>query len=290
MISHPPLAALYRRVSTDRQDGSLEVQEAKAYEYARFKGLTIPDDLRFGDEATSGSIEFSKRAGGGALQRSIELWRNAGTPIEHVVITKLDRLGRDAWDLENTFRFFKAQNVTVHIVDFGGDSFTTAGFLGDLILRILSAVAEFERMMIRSRIQDRLDAKRAKRQLCGTIPYGWDCIYTFADAAAQVRRVELSAAEAEALGHGGIVDTLMVPNETEQTWIRRIHHWRTVQHWSFPAIARELNRLGVATKTPPGTLIKTRTGHLRPTLGRWQAGNVAKVLQSRSTKELLRHA
>lgn len=287
MDTQNQIAALYRRVSTDHQDGSLDVQESKANDYARFKGLTIPDELRFGDEATSGSIEFAKRDGGHALMRSIELWRKAGKPIEHVVITKLDRLGRDAWDLENTFRFFKAQNVTVHIVDFGGDSFTTAGFLGDLILRILSAVAEFERMMIRSRIQDRLDSKRAKGQLCGTIPYGWDCIYTFADGFTEKRGTELSATEIEALGHGPVTNTQMTPNDVERGWIVQMAQWRHVHKLSYPAIARLLNQRGVTTKTPAGTVIKTRSGTVRPSSGRWRAGSISKILSSKSAKEIL---
>lgn len=243
-------AAFYARVSTDQQDGSLETQAAKATEYARLKSLEIPEDLKFTDEDTSGGLPLRDRNGGRLLVNTLLLHPQ----VKNLIVTKLDRLGRSVLDLETTFQRFKQQGITVHIVDFGGDSFTTAGFLGDLVIRILSAVAEFERMMIKSRIKDRLDHKRTKGELCGTLPYGWDKISTGRCSAKGKEIFQLQ------------------PHPFEQEWVRKMATWRSLG-WSYKAIADELNRLGVPTKTGKS---------------KWQCGNVAGVLDSQYTRSLLR--
>lgn len=242
-------AAFYARVSTDQQDGSLEMQASKAIEYARLKRLDIPEDLRFTDEDTSGGLPLLERDGGRLLVNTFRLHPQ----VKNLIVTKLDRLGRSVLDLETTFQRFKQQGIIVHIVDFGGDSFTTAGFLGDLVIRILSAVAEFERMMIKSRIKDRLDHKRTKGELCGTVPYGWD--------KAPTGRLNAKGKE---IFH-------LRANSVEQEWVRKMATWRGLG-WSYKAIADELNRLGVPTKSGKS---------------KWQSGNVAGVLDSQYSRALL---
>src|ERR1043166_541190 len=86
------LAALYRRVSTDHQDNSLEVQEAMNSEYCKRLGIpTLGQD--YTDPDISGSIPFSEREGGKAL-----LARLAFGDVKHLVTAKQDRLGRDTLD------------------------------------------------------------------------------------------------------------------------------------------------------------------------------------------------
>lgn len=263
-------AAFYGRVSTDQQDGSLETQLAKARAYAHVKNLEILDALQISDSDTSGGLPLRERDGGQLLLNSLKLYPQ----VKHLIVTKLDRLGRSVIDLELTFQDFKARGIIVHIVDFGGDSFTTAGFLGDLVIRILSAVAEFERMMIRSRIQDRLDHKRAKGELTGTVPYGMDKVSTGRTNA-----------------KGKEIFTL-VENPEEQHWLRQMAEWRSMG-WSYKQIADELNRQGVPTKIQKGTLICVGKNQItgeklyQPHTGRWQCGNVAGVLASKYTQQIL---
>lgn len=61
-----------------------------------------------------------------------------------------------------------------------------------------------------------------------------------------------------------------------------MHHWRQFG-WSYGRIATELNRLDVPTKTGAGQVI-TDKGVKRFSSGRWQCGNVQKVLNSRNPR------
>lgn len=143
-----PVAAIYRRVSTDHQDGSLEVQE-----YARYKSLATSEDFTFSDPDTSGSVPLLERDGGRAL-----LNRLKPGDIKHLIVAKLDRLGRNTRDFLTTIETLDSLGVTLHIADFGGDSMSTQGHWGKMILTILAAVAEGELGEIRDRVQKRMDA------------------------------------------------------------------------------------------------------------------------------------
>src|ERR1051326_302676 len=80
------LAVLYRRVSTDHQDNSLEVQEAMNSEYCKRMGIpTLAQDYTAPD--ISGSVPFSEREGGKAL-----LARLAFGDVKHLVTAKQGRL------------------------------------------------------------------------------------------------------------------------------------------------------------------------------------------------------
>ena len=85
--------------------------------------------------------------------------------------------------------------------------------------------------------------------------------------------------------HGLLVSQLLEPNPTEQEWLRIMHGWRQTG-WSYHRIAAELNRLNIPTKTGPGKVI-TYKGGKRLSHGRWQCGNVHKVLRSRTTQDWL---
>ena len=87
--------AVYRRVSTDRQDSSLATQETRIDDYLRFKGLDASGETTFYDEATSGSVPLRERPGG---QRLFNTLRHSPGVIQHLVVAKLDRLGRSAAD------------------------------------------------------------------------------------------------------------------------------------------------------------------------------------------------
>lgn len=245
----------YSRVSTDKQDDSLDAQKAKAIAYAAARGVTIDERHIFTDPDTSGAIPFRERGGGQLLLNTIALARRLHPDSEHhLIITKLDRLGRSTLDLETTFQYCKASGIAIHIIDFGGDSINTMGLAGDLLMRILFAVAEFERGMIRSRVQDVITDRRSKGFLLGHCPFGWD-----SEDTGQVKpRTDRPILR-------------VVPNPAEQQWLRQMAAWRAAG-WSYHAIAQALNRAGVRTKRGAGL---------------WQSGNVANVLDSRYTREFL---
>lgn len=274
-ISNSQLAAFYGRVSTDKQDTSLDTQDERVAAYAAQKRLNLRDDLQFTDEDTSGSIPFRQRAGGKLLLNTIELFAKSSAPVRHLVVTKIDRLGRDSLDGELLMRRLRELGVTVHIIDLGGDSLSTAGFFGELIIKIIFAIAEWDRKNITQNIRTRMAHKRAQGELCGTVPYGKVAVGTGRinpKTNKEVMRLE--------------------PCPEEERWLLQMDAWRR-SGWSYKRIAHELNRLGVPTKIPKGAPIcigrdpLTREKIMQPHSGLWRTGNVAGVLANRYTQDLL---
>lgn len=98
----PELATVYRRVSTDHQDNSLEVQEVLNDEYCRRLQIVTTvgaQALTYCDDDVSGSTPFFERVGGRALMNRLRLG-----DIRHLVTAKQDRLGRDTMDTIATIR------------------------------------------------------------------------------------------------------------------------------------------------------------------------------------------
>ena len=76
--------------------------------------------------------------------------------VKHVIIAKLDRLGRNVRAARSVIDAFKAMGVALHITDMGGESLSTHGPVGHLILTILLAVAQWEVEEIRDRVTKQL--------------------------------------------------------------------------------------------------------------------------------------
>jgi len=257
-----PLAAVYGRVSTGTQDNSLKLQDLKCLDYIRMKDLETPEALVFMDKAVSGGKAIRERPAGSRMMHVLESgYSEPGKaavrmPVEHVVIAKLDRLGRKASDMLDFWAWAGKRGVTIHFVDLGGDSFTSQGTIGKLIFSILAMFAEFERDRIRERVAETIGAKFARGELIGTVPFGYDAVET-------LRKNPKN---------GNAVKELAV-NPTE------LDHLRAMKDlfdggWNYNQIAGYLNDLGVPTK--------------KGLVGRWQTGNVKKILQSKHTQALLR--
>jgi DNA invertase Pin-like site-specific DNA recombinase len=262
-MTTPSLAALYRRVSTDKQDDSLDLQEKRCLHYAQFKALEVPDYLTYSDPDTSGRTPMLDRAGGRAL-----LNRLKHGDVKDLIVAKLDRLGRNVRDALTVLELLKTHGITLHIVDFGGETISTQGHMGRLILTVLLAVAEWEVEEIRDRTRKVLDYKFKRGELIGKVPFGFDCLYTFADGSTLVSPQALSPDDLA--NHSEVINKQLIDNPAEQAIIRTIFDWRT-SGWSLKAIAHQLNALG----------------H-RPKLGgQWQCGNVDSVLHSRHTAKVL---
>ena len=79
---------------------------------------------------------------------------------------------RSALDALAILEQLKAQDVSLHMIDLGGD--VTGNGISKLVFTILSAVAEAERDRIRERIRDvKSDQKQRNQYLGGSIPFGW---------------------------------------------------------------------------------------------------------------------
>lgn len=101
-------------------------------------GITF--DKEFQDEGVSGGIPAIQRPGFNALLAYI---REGDT----LHVYAIDRLGRDAIDVQMTIKLLLAKNVTVNVRGLG----PIAAGVGELIVAVLAQVAEMERQRINER-------------------------------------------------------------------------------------------------------------------------------------------
>ena len=112
----------YGRVSTDTQStDNQRVELAQA-------GYPIPDEFWFSDQGVSGKTCATQRPEFSKLLTRIR----SG---ETLVVSKLDRLGRDAVDVMQTIRLLGDRNVKVVVLQLGSTDLTSAA--GKLLLTML---------------------------------------------------------------------------------------------------------------------------------------------------------
>lgn len=140
----------YCRVSTADQTTDNQVQELEA------SGFDI-EPKRMVTETVSGSVPAMERAGFARLVDRLE-----GGDV--LVVTKLDRLGRNAMDVRATVERLAADGIRVHCLALGGVDLTSSA--GKMTMTVISAVAEFERDLLIERTQTGLArAKAAGKRL-----------------------------------------------------------------------------------------------------------------------------
>lgn len=144
----------YARVSTFGQSVDAQLHEITA------AGFTIPD-YRIVSETISGSTAAMQRPEFKRLMDRLE-------PGDILVVTKLDRLGRDAIDVSSTVAVLSALPVRVYCLALGGTDLTSS--TGQFTMNILNAVAQFERDLLRERTQAGLAAAREKGKRVGRPP------------------------------------------------------------------------------------------------------------------------
>ena len=119
----------------------------------RQKGYDVSDS-RVVSETVSGSVEAMKRE---QFKMLINHQMEAG---DMLVVLKLDRLGRDNIDVQNTINLLTQKGVRVVCLDLPVVDLSSAE--GKLMLQMFAAFAEFERNRIRERTKEGIE--RAKVQ------------------------------------------------------------------------------------------------------------------------------
>ena len=140
----------YSRVSTHEQtteNQKLEIQRA---------GFNV--DYWFEDVGVSGNTIATQRPQFSLLLDKIR-------DGETIVVSKLDRLGRDAIDILSTVKHLSERNIKVIVLQLGNTDLTST--TGKLLLTMLSAVAEMERSIIVERTQAGLVRARAAGKKLG---------------------------------------------------------------------------------------------------------------------------
>jgi putative DNA-invertase from lambdoid prophage Rac len=140
---------IYLRVSTDRQ--TTDSQAGELREYCARRGW---HEVREFADISSGA-KFS-RTGLDGLMREVRKGR-----VDTVVAYKLDRLGRSLPHLAQLVAEMTAHSVAL-IIPAQGINTSASNPAGRLQMHVLMAVAEFEREIIRERVNSGLRAARAR--------------------------------------------------------------------------------------------------------------------------------
>ena len=141
-----PRTFAYTRVSTTEQTPENQLQEI---ETAGFK----VEPHRVVEETVSGSVAIARRKGFSRLLDKMERG-------DVLIVTKLDRLGRDAIDVSTTVARLEEEGIRIHCLALGGVDLTSSA--GKLTMGVINAVAQFERDLLIERTQSGL--ARAKAQ------------------------------------------------------------------------------------------------------------------------------
>ncbi len=160
---------IYARVSTVDQNTDNQILEIESAGFA-------VDKRRIVRESISGSVAAAKRPQFARLLDRLE-------PSDVLIVTKLDRLGRNAMDVRATVELLAADSVRVHCLALGGVDLTSAA--GKMTMSVLGAVAEFERDLLVERTQAGLARARAEGKTLGRRP----ALTTAQQADAMVRLV-----------------------------------------------------------------------------------------------------
>ena len=141
----------YCRVSTADQTTDNQIQEIATAGFTVQKGRAIT-------ETVSGSVPAMERKGFLALLNKLEL-------ADVLIVTKLDRLGRNAMDVRATVERLAAIGVRVHCLALGGVDLTSPA--GRMTMGVIAAVAEFERDLLIERTQSGLTRAKAQGKVLG---------------------------------------------------------------------------------------------------------------------------
>ncbi|WAP66734.1 recombinase family protein [Jiella pelagia] len=144
----------YARVSTLEQTTENQLGEIRA------AGFSL-QARRIITETISGSHTAMERPGFARLIDRLE-------EGDILVVTKLDRLGRNAMDVRKTVDHLAEQGIKVHCLALGGVDLTSAA--GRMTMGVINAVAEFERDLLIERTNAGLKRARAEGKAIGRPP------------------------------------------------------------------------------------------------------------------------
>ena len=141
----------YCRVSTTDQSTENQVFEIASAGFALNERRTVKETI-------SGSVPAEQRPGFQRLMDKLE-------SEDVLVVTKLDRLGRNAMDVRSTVEKLAHVGVRVHCLALGGVDLTSPA--GKMTMGVIAAVAEFERDLLIERTQAGLALAKASGTAIG---------------------------------------------------------------------------------------------------------------------------
>lgn len=149
-----PRTFAYTRVSTSGQTTENQMREIEQ------AGFDVPEYRRV-TEVVSGSVPAMKRPGFAKLVEKME-------PGDVLVVTKFDRLGRNAMDVQATIGMLAEIPVKIHCLAIQGVDLASPG--GAFTMHVLNAVAQLERDLIIERTNSGVARARAQGKRFGRPP------------------------------------------------------------------------------------------------------------------------
>ncbi|AGU59942.1 recombinase family protein (plasmid) [Vibrio anguillarum] len=144
----------YCRVSTLEQTTENQRREIES------AGFSVRPQ-RIIEEQISGSVVACERPG---FNRLLDRLENGDV----LIVTKLDRLGRNAMDVRKTVELLAKSDIRVHCLALGGVDLTSPA--GKMTMQVISAVAEFERDLLLERTHSGIARAKAAGKRFGRPP------------------------------------------------------------------------------------------------------------------------
>lgn len=227
-------AICYMRTSTEKQELSFKAQKTSCKKWAKENDVEI---IAFYEERITGTAPLEKRQ---VLTEAIA--RLGVESADYLLAAKRDRLSRTVY-LHATLHMVVAKanpSAKVVIADGNGNGDSIED---DLMANMLAAFAQYERDLIKLRIQAALEEKKKKGERLGSPPYGW--------------KVDRGP---EGMDIREIKRLPLVKNESEQAVLRKMIEFRG-QGLSCDHTAKMLNEAGYRTRR-----------------GNWHATSVSRAL------------
>jgi DNA invertase Pin-like site-specific DNA recombinase len=155
MASKAKRAAIYLRVSTTGQ--TVENQRRELEQVAERRGWTVAEIYE--DAGISGAKGRDQRPGFDQLLKDASRRK-----FDVVMAWAIDRMGRSLRDLLDTIEHLQATGVDLYLDQQNIDTTTPAG---KLLFQVTGAFAEFERSMIRQRVNAGLARAKAQGKRLG---------------------------------------------------------------------------------------------------------------------------
>src|SRR5581483_1981458 len=206
----------YCRVSTKKQDISLEAQEEQIRAMAVVKGWDLVD-MKIDRDEFSGDLD---RPG---LEEVLEMVKNQA--IDAVIFAKLDRLSRSTRDVILLMDLFNKKGVGLVSL---AENLDTKSSMGRFFVRMIASLAELEREMIGDRTRTGMQHLIKLGMPTGNPRYGFR---------AQQKNRHLPLSEKKPV----------VPEPVEQEIVQLVHELRR-QGYKLREIADKLNERGFKTR------------------------------------------
>ncbi|MGP8142939.1 MAG: recombinase family protein [Terriglobales bacterium] len=227
-------AAQYLRVSTERQEYSLDCQSARIANYAQENGFTVCQT--YCDEAKSG-LEIGRRAG---LSRLLQDVVGGKQSYKAILVYDVSRWGRfqDPDEAAHYEFLCKAAGVRVH---YCAEQFSNDGHPASLILKTLKRVmaAEYSRELSDKVFAGMTQVVRRGFRSGAHPGYGFRRMLVSAEG---IPRQQLSTGEQKSIATDRVV---LIPGPANEVfWVREIYRLFTSENKNFTDIAAELDQRG----------------------------------------------